>query len=85
MQEVQPVVSQELFCSNCCIRQSVIYDGQQYRCTLCRNIVTPPTDLAACPRSPSGRHNYWRGACSQCGVEMEAPVGADTYYVGSPR
>ena len=80
-----PVIHDVLFCHHCCIRQPVTYDGQQYRCTLCRNIVTPPTDPAACPRSPSGRHNYWRGACSQCGVALEAPVDADTYYVGSPR
>ncbi len=79
MQEVQPVVSQELFCSNCCIRQSVIYDGQQYRCTLCRNIVTPPTDPAACPRSSTGEHNPFREVtgviCSQCGITLSREEG----------
>ncbi len=77
------VIHHELFCPSCCLRQKVTQsDGQQYRCTLCRNIVTPPMDPTACPRSASGQHNYWRGSCSQCGVEMEAPVDADVFHLG---
>jgi hypothetical protein len=76
IQDVPPVVHEELYCPNCYLRRTVHQDGQQYRYAACGTTLELPKAPGAYPERPTGAHHPFREVrgwvYSQCGIPMLA-------------